>query len=432
MQDCDKKWIDNYLLDGFNFGCRIIDDSTGKSDFSLIPYALINFDEVNIPTPGYKLGRYEDVNDCTITYQDYLRVHDFTAQIYSHNEKDNTEEVICEWGIGISDKFIKDLDSSKLLNVCNLFSAATAPISDYYNDDCVTLNDDYLAFDVVTSKEDCDDNSSCKLLAVANKESIREIATSEVDKAINIEGGLKTIAISNIAGNTVEKKDDGIYVPVYEPDIESNFSINTNFHADITDQEIILNDTHSIDAQIVLYHQTSNMPGGLNIEDYRNATSSDFGRQIISDLISFEPIAQPPSEAPDGYSWYSNINVHATTDFKNGIFPEYGPLLISLKPYFNGSAANIHGKESSESIIIQGNGAIVSTNNQTGVSTQRPHPLDIRSVCASNIFKANNSENVAGLVIHCNLKSQTALNNIFDFAFKDIYVTGYYYLAKDT
>ena len=169
-----REWIDDYLLNNFLFGERMVDSNLGIHTFSAIPQYLIN--SCPEQTPPNSNGRKVGPQFCNEegTWQAYIRVHEQKAYLYIKNCETNQVIDIADWEWGIADCAIKNVSADKILDWCSLFAKATIPIEQFKEaNGC--FNDEAFITSPVTLTEDC------QLKVVIPKSDIRKAVIPYLD-----------------------------------------------------------------------------------------------------------------------------------------------------------------------------------------------------------------------------------------------------------
>ena len=169
-----REWIDDYMLNTFLFGERLVDENLGIHTFSAIPQYLI--DSCPEETPPNSNGRKVGPQFCNEegNWQAYVKVVGQKAYLYIKNCETNQNIDVADWEWGIADCAIKSVSSEKILNWCNLFAKATIPI-DEYKDYNGCFNDEMYITTPVALTDDC------KLNTIIPKSDIRKAVVPYLD-----------------------------------------------------------------------------------------------------------------------------------------------------------------------------------------------------------------------------------------------------------
>lgn len=169
-----REWIDDYLVNNFLFGDRVVDSNLGISTFSAIPQYLIN--SCPDQTPPNSNGRKVGPQFCNEegNWQAFIKVVGQSAYLYIKNCETNETIDIGDWEWGIADCAIKSVSADKILDWCNLFAKATIPI-DEYKDYNGCFNEEMFITSPVTLTDDC------KLTNVIAKSDIRKAVIPYLD-----------------------------------------------------------------------------------------------------------------------------------------------------------------------------------------------------------------------------------------------------------
>jgi hypothetical protein len=176
VETVNKKWIDEYLLDNFQYGYRIASDRTGLTELALIPQYLMQFcpPQTQANSRGNKMGEPFCITGETGTWQQYIKVIGTRAYQYIRNITTGEERQGGDWDFGIHDCAIVSLNADKLINYCNLFSKVAEPINNYFDQQTGSLAQGYRSLPLVISQiEPCNAGGGCKLSTLLKCQDVR-------------------------------------------------------------------------------------------------------------------------------------------------------------------------------------------------------------------------------------------------------------------